>query len=161
MRKMLFTDPESCTGCLSCVLICAQQNEGVSAPSSARIHIDLDPFTGRYIAQYCMQCTKANCAEVCPVGAISKRPGEDYWSVDYELCIGCKACVQACPLGTMYVDPETDKVLKCQTCGGDPACADICPTQALFWGNVADRANYRKNKIGKKQKKRSSVIQLQ
>ncbi len=161
MKKLLFADPESCTGCLSCVMICAQQNEGVSAPSSARIHIDLDPFTGRYIAQYCLQCTKAKCVEACPVGAISKLPDQEYWSVDYEICIGCKACVNACPLGAMFLDPNSDKVLKCETCGGDPACADICPTEALYWGDVADRKNYLKNKLGKKQKKRSNVIQLQ
>jgi Fe-S-cluster-containing dehydrogenase component len=160
VKKLLFADPASCTGCLSCVVFCAQQNEGVSAPASARIHVDLDPFTGRYIAQYCMQCKTAACVEACPVGAISKLPGEDHWSVDYETCIGCKACVNACPLGAMFVDPATDKVLKCEVCGGDPVCADVCSTHALFWGDVADRANYRKNK-NRKRDVSVQVIQLQ
>jgi anaerobic carbon-monoxide dehydrogenase iron sulfur subunit len=149
VKKLLFADPESCTGCLNCVLFCAQHNEGVSAPSAARIHIALDPFTGRYLSQYCLQCKKAACAEACPVGAIRRLPDQDYWSVNYDECIGCKACVNACPLGAMFLDPAEEKVLKCETCQGNPVCAEVCPTQALFWGDAADRANYRKNKIRK------------
>lgn len=146
MRNMLFLDSERCTGCLNCVLSCSQHNEGVSEPSSARIDVDLNPLTGVYTPLYCLQCKKARCVEACPVGAISKRPGEDHWVIDYETCIGCKACVMACPFGAMFIDPTADKVMKCELCGGDPVCARMCPTQAIFWGNAADRKIYRKSK---------------
>jgi Fe-S-cluster-containing dehydrogenase component len=141
-------DVKRCTGCMNCVLFCSQYNEDVSGPSSARICVDLNPLSGEYVPLYCLQCKKAACAEACPVGSISKRPGEDYWSVDYETCIGCRACVTACPFGAMFIDPVSEKVLKCETCGGDPLCARVCPTQALFWGSAADRKNYQKTKAG-------------
>jgi carbon-monoxide dehydrogenase iron sulfur subunit len=150
MRNMLFLDVKLCTGCMNCVLFCSQYNEDVSGPSSARIFVDLNPLSGEYVPLYCLQCKKAACAEACPVGSISKRPGEDYWSVNYETCIGCRACVTACPFGAMFIDPVSEKVLKCETCGGDPLCARVCPTQALFWGNAADRKNYQKTKAGKR-----------
>jgi carbon-monoxide dehydrogenase iron sulfur subunit len=150
MRNMLFLDVKRCTGCMNCVLFCSQYNEDVSGPSSARIFVDLNPLSGEYVPLYCLQCKKAACAEACPVGSISKRPGEDYWSVNYETCIGCRACVTACPFGAMFIDPVSEKVLKCETCGGDPLCARVCPTQALFWGNAADRKNYQKTKAGKR-----------
>jgi len=149
MRKMLFLDTERCTGCMNCVLFCSQRNEGVSGPSSARIHVDLNPFSGKYVPLYCLQCRKAPCAEVCPTGAICRQPGEDYWTIDYEACIGCMACVNACPFGAMFIDPVSEKVLKCETCAGDPLCARVCPTQALYWGSAADRKNYQKTKTGK------------
>jgi len=116
----------------------------MSAPSKARIQVNLDPFGGNNHLRYCMQCKSAPCAEACPVDAIFLVSKGGYWAVDYDLCIGCKQCISACPLGVMFYDPIDDKVIKCETCQGDPICAQVCPTEALIWGDPAERRNYRR-----------------
>lgn len=142
MKKLLFLNQYSCMGCLACVIACAQRNEQMSAPSRARIHVELDPFNGHHRVQYCMQCKLAPCAEACPVGAIHFDINGGYWDVDYDECIGCKLCIAECPLGVMFFDLTGEKVIKCHTCHGDPACVKVCPTGALMWADPTDRKNY-------------------
>jgi Fe-S-cluster-containing dehydrogenase component len=36
----------------------------------------------------------------------------------------------------MFYNPETQKAFKCNLCGGDPACAHACPTQAILYEDV-------------------------
>lgn len=143
-KWLLFANSGVCQGCLSCVVACAQQNEGMSAPSRARIHVDLDPFGGIHRIHYCKQCKSALCAEACPVDAILFVPHGQYWAIDYDQCIGCMQCISACPLGVIFYDSIGDKVIKCETCQGDPICARVCPMGALLWGDPAERRNYQK-----------------
>ena len=46
-------------------------------------------------------------------------------------CIGCKMCMNACPLGNISFHPTLRKVFKCDLCGGDPECAKFCPSGAI------------------------------
>ena len=131
VRRVLSFDPGSCTGCLSCMLNCALQHEGLNALSSARLVIEFDPFVAQWPAIYCRQCTRAPCAAACPVEAIRRHPSKEYWYIDYDACTGCRACVEACPFGACRDDPLTDKVLKCITCEGDPVCVRSCAAGAL------------------------------
>ena len=48
-------------------------------------------------------------------------------------CVGCKVCTIACPFGTVNYSSATGKVIKCDLCGGDPACASACPTEAITY----------------------------
>jgi tetrathionate reductase subunit B len=56
--------------------------------------------------------------------------------VDQSYCLGCRYCVQACPYGCRYLNPNTDTVDKCTLCyhritkGLTTACAENCPTGA-------------------------------
>ncbi len=47
--------------------------------------------------------------------------------------MGCKVCTIACPFGTVNYNQSSGKVIKCDLCGGDPACARACPTQAITY----------------------------
>ena len=49
------------------------------------------------------------------------------------LCIGCHLCTIACPFGTVWTLPDNDLAAKCNLCGGDPACAVSCPTDAIVY----------------------------
>ena len=69
----------------------------------------------------------------CPVNAIAVDPATGAKVVMEELCIGCHLCTIACPFGTVYTLPKTDKASKCNLCGGNPACVVACPTDAIVF----------------------------
>ena len=70
-------------------------------------------------------CTKdCLCLYVCPSGATDTENSV----IDPEKCIGCGACVEACPWHMPRLDAETKKSSKCISCG---MCAQNCPTKAL------------------------------
>jgi Fe-S-cluster-containing hydrogenase component 2 len=64
---------------------------------------------------------------------MTRDPVTGWVHLDQSKCIGCKMCVHACPFGNAVWDELSQKILKCDYCGGDPACAKFCPTQALEW----------------------------
>jgi Fe-S-cluster-containing hydrogenase component 2 len=51
--------------------------------------------------------------------------------IDAEKCNGCGLCAEHCYLGMIRMDRESGKALKCDLCGGDPACVRYCPVGAL------------------------------
>lgn len=63
---------------------------------------------------------------------------------DKDACIGCKACIAACPYDAVHIDPETHTAAKCNFCahrldvGLEPACVVVCPEEALVFGDVED-----------------------
>jgi Fe-S-cluster-containing dehydrogenase component len=34
----------------------------------------------------------------------------------------------------VFTLPQSDRAAKCNLCGGQPACASACPTQAIVYG---------------------------
>ena len=137
MTKKLISDQRFCSGCMACVVNCSQFREGHAAPASSRIHIDHDPFTGAYISRYCTQCEEKACARNCPAQAITEIEG-GYLKINYELCTGCQTCIAVCLSAAIFYDSVTGKVIKCDTCGGDPECAKVCYTRALLWVEPED-----------------------
>jgi formate dehydrogenase iron-sulfur subunit len=93
-----------------------------------------------YVKKQCLHCNHPACASVCPVAAIRKS---EQGPVIYEasLCMGCRYCMMACPFNIpayTYDIPLTPVVRKCTMCfekvskeGGVPACAKICPVEAI------------------------------
>jgi len=63
--------------------------------------------------------------------AISTNPTTGARQVDKEKCIGCSACVYACPFGAALLDRSVGNVFICDLCDGDPLCARLCPFGAL------------------------------
>ena len=110
----------------------------------------------------CMHCENAVCEEVCPTGATVKRD-DGIVKVDEETCIGCKSCMEACPYDVRRLienepeyylelpigDPAAKShkggtVEKCDFCAGridrgeKPACMELCPGRARYWGDLDD-----------------------
>jgi Fe-S-cluster-containing hydrogenase component 2 len=135
--KRLITHAERCTGCRLCESVCALFNERVNDPSRSRIRIVKKHSLGLSAPVVCHQCKKASCAKACPVEAIQKKPDGLVW-IDQELCIGCEACVSACPFGMMIALPE--KEVKCELCGGDPQCVKYCATRAIEYADAESEA---------------------
>jgi carbon-monoxide dehydrogenase iron sulfur subunit len=131
MAKMLIVDYEKCTGCRLCELVCSVKHTGASNPSRANIHVVKWEDEGFYLPVFCQHCEDAPCEAVCPKDAISKDEELNRVVVDYNLCIGCKACVAACPFGAMGFDDIEKKVNKCDICDGEPLCVKFCDMKAV------------------------------
>jgi len=129
--KALMINYEKCTGCRLCELVCSVMHDGVSNPSRARIRIVKWEAEGLYIPMSCQQCEDAPCMNVCPVKAISRDEKLNRVMVDYNVCIGCRMCVTACPFGAISFDSIGKKVIKCDLCDGDPQCVRFCEVKAL------------------------------
>jgi len=123
----LYGDPLKCTGCRICELYCALCHEKVLNPKKARLRVvRIEPAIDKPIA--CRQCADPPCAKVCPTIAITRNPKADMVIVNAGKCIGCGACVEACPFGAIWLNPETRLALKCDLC---KACVPRCPVDAL------------------------------
>jgi carbon-monoxide dehydrogenase iron sulfur subunit len=85
----------------------------------------------------CNQCEDAPCLTVCPTEAIHRESREGPVMLAPERCIGCKACVMACPFGMVHLGQDGITAVKCDLCadrlaeGRQPACVEACITGAL------------------------------
>jgi Fe-S-cluster-containing dehydrogenase component len=99
-----------------------------------------------FVPKLCNHCDYPPCVQVCPVGATFKTP-DGVILVDSDYCIGCRYCIQACPYGARYLDPRTNTADKCTFCyhritkGLQPACVEVCPTQARVFGELGTRSS--------------------
>ena len=128
------------------------EHDGDFRPKTSRVHVYTWERQGFSVPMMCQQCDDAPCTTVCMPGAMQRNPMTGQVDLDRDKCIGCKMCVQACPFGNASWDFRTASVLKCDTCNGDPACARICPSQALEWVEDSIAAQARKRAFATKQK---------
>jgi anaerobic dimethyl sulfoxide reductase subunit B (iron-sulfur subunit) len=90
--------------------------------------------------------------------AIFRRPEDGTVLVNRDMCVGCRSCELACPIGAPKF-PEDGKMAKCDLCyirrdhGMKPACVSICPTGALDFGSI--------NKISEKMREKASIRMLE
>jgi carbon-monoxide dehydrogenase iron sulfur subunit len=138
MGKVLKIDYEKCTGCRLCEQVCAVKHDGVSNPARSRIKVMKWEMEGLYIPMACQQCQDAPCLNSCPVGAITYNQQKSRVEVDYDICIGCRTCVQVCPFGAMNFNTVSRKVFKCYLCDGDPQCARFCEVQCITFVDAGD-----------------------
>lgn len=131
MQKLLVFNVSKCTGCKTCEMACSLAQTGVCNPASSRrrtIHFDEDILD---VPMQCQQCDDPACMNICPTGAIFLEAETGAKVINHTKCIGCRMCMIACPFGAVSVDPIAKKVVKCDLCAGDPACAKFCPTGAI------------------------------
>lgn len=137
MTKMLNIVPEKCTGCMQCELACSWVQTGTFQPSRSLIRVNVFDEEASYAPYTCLQCDEAWCMTTCPTNAIAIDSTGAKLVLE-KLCIGCHLCTIACPFGTVFTLPQSDKASKCNLCGGDPACATSCPTDAIEYTEVPE-----------------------
>ena len=136
-KVSLMVFQKDCMGCHACEVACKQEHGLGVGPRLIKV-IDRAPS---YIPIYCHHCAKPPCKDSCPVDAIS-RDERGIVLIDKDLCIGCKACVEACPFGGMQFDEEQEVALMCDLCyerlknNEEPACSMACPTRCILWGDM-------------------------
>ena len=169
MRYGMVIDLNRCVGCDACTFACKQKNGTASGVYWCQV---LKSETGSYpnarpsyTPLLCMHCASPACVDVCPTGASVKR-ADGIVYIDQDKCIGCRACILACPYEarsfskkfrgyypdkgpTAYETLQQEgkvkgTVSKCNLCldlietGGIPACVQTCPSSARFFGDLDD-----------------------
>ena len=146
---LLVVNQAKCTGCQRCEINCTLVNDGEASSHIARVKVTRNLFDNNghgtyqddwvYFPDTCRQCEDPDCGNACPEKAIYSND-KGVKLVDTEKCIGCGACVEACPWHMPTVNPETKKASKCILCG---ACVQGCVTGALSvvdWDSVTAAA---------------------
>jgi anaerobic carbon-monoxide dehydrogenase iron sulfur subunit len=144
MEKVIVIDPDYCTGCRICEMACSLSHVGQCNPERSRIRVLRDEEDGLIVCTptTCLQCEDPMCIRSCPTGATYKGGPAGAKLVATQKCIGCSACVYACPFGQTFLDPVRRVAVRCDLCEGDPRCVKDCPTGALQWVST-DRLSLR------------------
>lgn len=141
MKYRFTVNPGLCTGCRTCELACSFTHAVEGLRGQTRIFPIDGGFKDLWVPVVCLQCDDPACVKSCLVDALKRNPETGAIELDQEVCVKCMACVAACPFGCALVDQQHGIIVKCDLCGGDPACAHFCPTKALKWeAAAAERA---------------------
>jgi len=141
--KVLVVDPLKCAGGKSCELACSYYRTGKFNIADSRIKVHFFPEDLSFVPTLCMQCKEAYCVQVCPTGALERDASTGVVTLDQDTCIGCKQCIVACPWGSVKLSSDGETVMKCDNCGGDPACVKVCDSGALAYVEIDDAVSHK------------------
>ncbi|MDR1422542.1 MAG: 4Fe-4S dicluster domain-containing protein [Coriobacteriales bacterium] len=164
---------DRCFGCQTCSNACkAENNVPMGMLWNRVITVGSDVIDGavgtypdltrEYLPVACQHCEHPACQAVCPVGA-TFTDDEGRVLIDYDLCIGCRICMTACPYNARvfnWEEPVRDPDFnyghrdvpvrprgvteKCTLCkeraleGKAPLCVACCPSAARVYGDLDD-----------------------
>ncbi len=124
MPLWILADPDRCSGCGICEIVCSLEHEGKIWPEASRIKV-LELFPGVTIPTVCVHCKEKKCVSACQTGALFENERGNL-ELDPEKCIKCMKCVSACPGGNIFPHPKSGIPIFCDLCGGDPKCVEAC-----------------------------------
>ena len=105
-RYGMVIDVERCIGCYSCIVSCKQYfgtRPGVDYNQAKIVEWGEFPDTQRrYVSLMCNHCEEPPCLHSCPTGSTYKTK-EGPVLTDPDKCVGCGACVRACPYGQRFL----------------------------------------------------------
>ncbi len=168
-RWGMVVDLKRCIGCWACIVACKSEN---ATPPDIFWTKVLEREEGTYpdvrklfLPVRCNHCLNPPCVEACPTKATYVREQDNIVMMDQDKCIGCEACVIACPYDARYIYEHKDgyygkeltpfeevgyqkhQIGTIQKCsfnveridrGLNPACVDACPTRTLVFGDLDD-----------------------
>ncbi|UCH25826.1 MAG: 4Fe-4S dicluster domain-containing protein [Trueperaceae bacterium] len=163
-RWVMIFDLRLCDGCKDCTKACREMHFLPEELEFIKVY-EVESHTGQtfFLPIACMMCQNAPCYRVCPTKATFYSE-DGLVLIDQDKCIGCRACIAACPYDTRYfnfeavepVDPadvpwaespefpgfqKKGTVGKCAFCahllrnGELPACVTGCTMRAVYIGD--------------------------
>jgi Fe-S-cluster-containing dehydrogenase component/formate-dependent nitrite reductase membrane component NrfD len=143
-------DQTACIGCHACTTACRSENEvpiSVTRTYVKSVDVGVFPQARRaFQVTRCNQCEDPPCVAACPTAAMHRR-ADGIVDFDKSVCIGCKACIAACPYDAIFINPDDHTAEKCNLCahrldmGLEPACVVVCPVGAIVVGDLDDPAS--------------------
>ena len=142
MKQILLIDLDRCFGCHACEVACKQEKDLPVGPRPMQV-VDLgsrrvlNTVCRDFVPIACFQCESPNCVEICPSGALLRNQ-KGIIQMNQDRCTGCALCLQACPYGSINLNPSSEKAVKCDFCnhliekGLEPSCVSHCPANALL-----------------------------
>lgn len=132
-NKLVAVNPDRCTGCRICELICSLEHNKVLNPARSRIRV-VNIHPNIITALTCRLCEDPPCVTACPRDALKQSLKTGLIVVDDEKCDGCGWCIEACDFGAVVLNPNKKVVEMCDLCEErekGPACIEWCPEEAL------------------------------
>jgi len=177
-RYGIVVDLNRCTGCMTCVVACKEENltrPGVWWNRILELENDsLDDIS--YFRNACMHCDEPPCVDACSTGAFYKRP-DGIVLIDEKKCVGAGDCLKACPYGVIDMNPKEEyfpgqsipfeqavyahrvhtpgKSSKCTLCvhridqGLKPMCVEACPSKAMIFDDLDNPGELMQKKLAK------------
>lgn len=173
-RYVMLVDMKRCIGCHTCAIACKQGNNlpndiwwnqvlTFGGPTMDTPHGEFPNLEMNYLTLNCQHCEDPPCVAACPAQATYKRE-DGIVTQDYEMCLGCRMCILACPYNhvrsynektpeyylnfpvgdTSVEGQQKGTVSKCTFChnrldeGLQPNCIEVCPVRARYFGNIED-----------------------
>jgi tetrathionate reductase subunit B len=174
LRWGFLIDLRKCIGCKACSVACKTEFDtrlGYFKSSVKELEKGEYPRATRgFVPWLCNHCENPVCLEDCPVDEVEATfafPGGETVSykkratykrpdgavlVDQHRCVGCGACVRACPYDVRFLDeskqaggdPNEHPADKCTLCvhrldeGIVPSCVNTCQGRARMAGDLSD-----------------------
>ena len=145
--KRILVRKEVCSGCRACEVACVAHHEGGFGTATARIRVTKIEPLGIDHPHVCRLCSRAPCVAACHSDALYRDEGTGAVLLRSDECIGCSACVDACPFGMAALHPRTGLALICDLCGGDPACVKRCATGAIVYADTGAGAKAKRERL--------------
>lgn len=146
-RLGMLINLSTCVGCNACAVACKMENETpVDCFNTWVESWDAGTYPNvrrANLPKLCNHCADAPCQNACPTEA-TYTTDEGVVLVNQEECIGCKACLEACPFQVRWFDEEEKKAGKCTFCyhrssqGMQPKCVSTCITKSRLFGDLND-----------------------
>ena len=146
-RFGMVIDTRKCVGCMDCVVACQTENDVPQGYCKdwlvTEVRGTFPNLSMEIRSERCHHCDNPPCVYCCPTGASHIEDWGETVQITANKCIGCKACLAACPYGARFTHPD-GYADKCTFCihrlkeGLDPACVAVCPTHCMYFGDLDD-----------------------